>query len=76
MSPLVASEPVTTVTDLAVLQLVLRPLAVVGGITVPRLVRPSACALTRVLHLRRSRARARVFGNRGHVPRPAGWEDV
>ena len=51
-------------------------LAVVGGILVLLLVSLSAWALTRLLHLRPSGVRGRVFVNRGHVPRPAGSGDV
>ena len=45
---------------------------VVGSPGLP-LARPSVSALTHPLHLPRSKGHARVFGDRGHVPRSTRW---
>ena len=64
---------VSDVLVLAILLPVPRLPAIVKGILVRLLIRRSGCGSIHLLHLRPFKALARVFGNRGHVPRPAGW---
>ena len=73
MSPLMAPLAVANSLVLAILRPAPRLLAVAGGFLVLLLIRKSVRVLICLLHLQLSKVRTRVFANRGHVPRPAGW---